>query len=393
MPDYASPIMAPPHKPSFAEKLMMTWPVELAKSLYSAAMLPGDVYTGKTQVMDPNTGHVAEDVIGRSADLAGGVTLGSGALPGAANEARMGIRAYHGSPHDFDKFDISKIGTGEGAQAYGHGLYFAENEGVAKQYADDLAKLNINDTPWVDDPTSVLGAVDRETKAAAKLIQDHGYEEALQIAEREFAKDKGDVWAHGLLQSVKDLQGKSVALQRKMYEVSINAHPDEFLDWDKPLSEQPQKVRDALDPQRMGLVAKTVENNGQKYTGWVDSQGRVVGRYVKGETPPTREQIFHPQESAQGLYRGTIAGDDHARATEYLRAAGIKGIRYKDAGSRGADAAGGTHNYVVFDDKIIDILKKYGLAGLTAGLGGAAAMGNQSMTPEQFAAFQQGGGA
>ena len=39
----------------------------------------------------------------------------------------QGIRAYHGSPHDFDKFDLSKIGTGEGAQAYGHGLYFAEN--------------------------------------------------------------------------------------------------------------------------------------------------------------------------------------------------------------------------------------------------------------------------
>ena len=37
------------------------------------------------------------------------------------------IRAYHGSPHDFERFDTSKIGTGEGAQSYGHGLYFAEN--------------------------------------------------------------------------------------------------------------------------------------------------------------------------------------------------------------------------------------------------------------------------
>ena len=47
------------------------------------------------------------------------------------------ITAYHGSPHDFDRFDLSKIGTGEGAQAYGHGLYFAENEGVAKGYRDN----------------------------------------------------------------------------------------------------------------------------------------------------------------------------------------------------------------------------------------------------------------
>ena len=45
----------------------------------------------------------------------------------------LGIRAYHGSPHDFDAFDLSKIGTGEGAQVYGHGLYFAENPAVSGQ--------------------------------------------------------------------------------------------------------------------------------------------------------------------------------------------------------------------------------------------------------------------
>ncbi len=45
---------------------------------------------------------------------------------------------YHGSPHAFDQFKLDKIGTGEGAQAYGHGLYFAENPGVAKQYAAQL---------------------------------------------------------------------------------------------------------------------------------------------------------------------------------------------------------------------------------------------------------------
>ena len=45
-----------------------------------------------------------------------------------------GIVAYHGSPHSFDQFDTSKIGTGEGAQAYGHGLYMAGNEAVAQSY-------------------------------------------------------------------------------------------------------------------------------------------------------------------------------------------------------------------------------------------------------------------
>ena len=59
-------------------------------------------------------------------DLAGG-------FAGTTTPAK-GIRAYHGSPYDFEKFDLSKIGTGEGAQAYGHGLYFAENPAVAAEY-------------------------------------------------------------------------------------------------------------------------------------------------------------------------------------------------------------------------------------------------------------------
>ena len=50
--------------------------------------------------------------------------------------ARRGITAYHGTPHDFDKFSMDSIGTGEGAQAYGHGLYFAESEDVALGYRD-----------------------------------------------------------------------------------------------------------------------------------------------------------------------------------------------------------------------------------------------------------------
>lgn len=74
---------------------------------------------------------------GLAAGAAGGLpdnALASNAVRMGGDQAPKGIRAYHGSPHDFDRFDMSKIGTGEGAQAYGHGLYFAENEGVAKSY-------------------------------------------------------------------------------------------------------------------------------------------------------------------------------------------------------------------------------------------------------------------
>lgn len=49
------------------------------------------------------------------------------------------VTLYHGSPHLFDKFDMSKIGTGEGGQAFGHGLYLAENPEVATAYQKNLA--------------------------------------------------------------------------------------------------------------------------------------------------------------------------------------------------------------------------------------------------------------
>src|SRR5574343_290164 len=52
------------------------------------------------------------------------------------------IKVYHGSPHAFTKADSSKIGTGEGAQAYGHGLYWAESPETAKTYVQEPSKTS-----------------------------------------------------------------------------------------------------------------------------------------------------------------------------------------------------------------------------------------------------------
>src|SRR5262249_25747808 len=56
----------------------------------------------------------------------------------SAAERELFQPAYHGSPHIFDKFSSDKIGTGEGAQAFGHGLYFAGRKGVAEYYRNTL---------------------------------------------------------------------------------------------------------------------------------------------------------------------------------------------------------------------------------------------------------------
>ena len=69
----------------------------------------------------------------------------------AAKDRMFAIRAFHGSPHDFDRFDLSRIGTGEGAQAFGFGLYFAENELTAKSYQVGLAQEVFLDGKLVED--------------------------------------------------------------------------------------------------------------------------------------------------------------------------------------------------------------------------------------------------
>ena len=92
----------------------------------------------------------------------------------AATRGQAGAIVYHGSPHSFDKFSASKIGTGEGSQAYGHGLYFADNKSVAQSYRPDsggalykvdlpdetIAKMLDWDKPWNQQPEAVRKAID-----------------------------------------------------------------------------------------------------------------------------------------------------------------------------------------------------------------------------------------
>lgn len=49
--------------------------------------------------------------------------------------------AYHGTPHKFDEFNLDNIGTGEGAQAHGWGLYFAKNKETSEEYRERLTSI------------------------------------------------------------------------------------------------------------------------------------------------------------------------------------------------------------------------------------------------------------
>lgn len=273
----------------------------------------------------------------------------NGGRPGATAGAALGaipdtpgIRAYHGSPHDFDRFDMSKIGTGEGAQAYGHGLYFAEREGVARSYRDALGGQKLKDGTPFDELNPSHWAADAINRAGGDRAK------AAQLVAADMTPDMKmyDGGQYQRLLRAKGMLERNEAVpdigSGKMYEVNIKAHPDDFLDWDKPLSQQSEKVK----------------------TGYLDALGKL------GHPNPQKVMDSSFASSGGGLENLLNAWSkyDRSKASGALNEAGIPGIRYLDQGSRAGGE--GSRNLVVFDDKLIEILRKYGLLGMA---GGAAA--------------------
>lgn len=263
-----------------------------------------------------------------------------GGLAGAemkAGETALGagpIRAYHGTPHSFDAFDTSKIGTGEGAQAYGHGLYFAENEGIAKSYRDALAPVDGLQNHVLLNGQDFTGNNGLENMIAHWMEESGGDKTAVQ-AKFDALKKTNRVWSDDhLANAEKIIPNLELGGPRgSMYEVNINADPEHFLDWDAPLKDQPHVLEAA---QKMGPdVVKRVMR--EKY-----SPGKQFGDIVANEHLP--------------LGQATDANISAA-----MRDAGIPGIKYLDAGSRAA--GDGSRNYVVFDHNLVNIARKYGIAG------------------------------
>jgi hypothetical protein len=273
-----------------------------------------------------------------------------------------GIRAYHGTPHDFDKFSMDKIGTGEGAQAYGHGLYFAENEAVARGYRDALAGKAIDGKDPVQNAWDMIYrlAPDDPVKAAAQR-------EEIRQAFYEMSLDN-DQYADFARRTVEAIDSGAVDRFKapgRIYEVNINADPADFLDWDRPLSEQSAAVRSLAESAPLDMTKGPTKAK--------------LRAFKSGTENPAMGIVA----TGQDLHRAISAyGDNGPAAAEALKASGIPGIKYLDAGSRGA--GDGSRNFVVFDENLIEIVKKYGIAGAAAMLGVSAADVQSAMGGEQY---------
>jgi hypothetical protein len=271
------------------------------------------------------------------------------------------IRAFHGSPHRFERFDMSRIGTGEGAQAYGHGLYFAGNEGVARSYRDALSS-EVYRTPkgdiWSPDSLQHLNIRNQARQNPFEL----GF--AISRAEDllKTAPPATRPMLEADLAALRTLQdaGGLKSVPGHIYEVNLNTTPDRLLDWDAPLSRQ-----GAIGEATRDVIANSLKIDASG----IYNSSMPIGKFenaLKGRDLSGGGAVRYLDNQAASELQGAGA------VSSALRSAGIDGIQYLDAGSRAA--GDGTRNYVMFDDKLIDILRRYGIAG-TLGGGAAATAG------------------
>jgi len=315
-----------------------------------------------------------------------------------------GFDAYHGSPHEFaperliqhptgeqeyiptsqpvpenasvlkelplGRFRSDKIGTGEGAQAFGHGLYFGE-KGTARGYRERLSSRSRNPIPF-SQRIKIEGNTFYE---AAKKINPDIPDCSIDDAARKIYERGGDInatykyiAAHPFsdwkrkLEAMAPFLGKDVELlsQGHLYHVRVHANPEHFLDWDKPLGEQHPHVQQALS-----FLGLNPQDEG------------------------------HPSRPGEAAYRAAVFqhGKDPAKAAAALQAAGIPGIRYLDANSRDPNTENPTHNHVVFDPSKITIKRRYARGGVVKKFAGGgdtgAGMNNDPMVQKALDVAQQ----
>ena len=270
-------------------------------------------------------------------------------IPPTDNEP--GIIAFHGSGADFDKFSLSKIGTGEGAQNFGYGLYFTDSEDIAKFYKN--AGLKSQNVEYKGTPIKFFSD-DRDEFDREAIIQ--GLVRDRILGGKFNTKESIDSVINQLEQTIENSYDLSQPLDRisqegydglvqdlnyaktlkaddfsynagKTYKVALAPKPDELLDFDKMLMDQPESIQN---------IIKNI--SGEDFDA---ETGREVLEFFE------REFNLEPKDVSDALSK-----------------AGIKGIKYKaNSGLPFGDDKKAATNFVIFDENLINILAKYGIVG------------------------------
>ena len=248
-------------------------------------------------------------------------------------------RVFTGSPAEYTQPSLQKIGTGEGNQAFGYGLYFSESPGVATGYRKILSgeKLikrledqELDPDLYAEDVSEMLdegvfGEAEtrflRALEEADYLGFDHPYQAVRATFSPRMGFDMGDEAVVNLLK-MRDEMGF-------LYETEIPA--ETFLDWDLPLADQPEIVQRVVDEVARRQPERFDATMMRRY-----QEGKMKGKeayYLFSQNPQEASQVW----------------------ANY----GVPGVRYSSQGRRSAAQKEMIpQNYVVFDDKLINMVSR-----------------------------------
>ena len=232
--------------------------------------------------------------------------------------------AWHGTPHQVDKFKTERIGTGEGHQAYGYGLYFAGLREVAEWYRE---KLSNHTSAKVDiDGVDLLEyALARKPKSWSDIdvenwVNSFKYFAVTGGVQQAIDKHKRKAVFNGITS-----ENTSVAENRgHLYAVELAPGDHEYLLWDVDFKDQPQNIQDALTQ----ITGKSAD-----YFEAIGMTGSEVYRKISAQEGGGKE------------------------ASEYLHSLGVRGIKYLDGSSR--NQGDGSYNYVIFHEEDVEITEQY----------------------------------
>jgi len=300
----------------------------------------------------------------------------------------LALNVYHGTPHEIKGgFNLAKVGTGEGAQSYGHGIYFAQNPIVAEEYKKILSsKIDVNGKPLYRNNNIVGSTGNKELDDY--LIANIG---DVKATKKQLLGDIKEIRT-GNPQAAKEMQQTLVELRKanvnttssgNLYKADI---PDVaipmMLDYDSPIKSQPQLyelVRQSItDPD----LRKTFETNAESGI----SGANVYKNYISGKTDAERSanaaklgitgiRYLDQNSRVPSKYTGdsayTFAGQSFKESGFTLddAFAGMKKA-YKNANEKELKDALGvvygempnkTSNFVVFKPETVEILERNGV--------------------------------
>jgi hypothetical protein len=255
--------------------------------------------------------------------------------PGIKPTAEM--EAWHGTPHEIvGNFDLAKVGTGEGAQAYGFGMYYGGARATGEKYRKDVSRSQLmkGGDPTQLDQTIKGQPISQLYESMSTKADRMPYEKAaIEYEKMSFLEDlmQGNQFADAL----KRVDDPAVAQWAKtfeqdykpagnLYKVDI---PDEqiplMLNWDEPLNRQPKNVKDAFS--KLGITVDEKANRA-----FLDD---LAATLTGGESKGLKNV---PNPTGESLYNKLVSkfGSPEAASKE-LSKLGVTGIRYLDEGSRG----------------------------------------------------------